>query len=157
MLAAWLAAWMDGSNPVTIDLSPSVVATVTTAAVTIIASIATAVVKILREIRDTKQEIRTTKYVAAETQRAVVQNARIGQDAGNERDRKLDQITILVDGRYSDVLTQLATVLQSVATQSGIPADQHRADAARGEASAQDTRVRDARSTPPGPPGPKDL
>ena len=60
-------------------------------------------------------------------------------------DRKVDNVTVLVDGRYSDVLRELADVREMLAEQSGTRNDQTRADVARHASNMQDAKVNQAR------------
>jgi hypothetical protein len=56
-------------------------------------------------------------------------------------DKKVDNITILVDGRYGDVLRELSDVRGILAQRSGAPHDIARAASALAEADDQDAKV----------------
>jgi hypothetical protein len=56
-------------------------------------------------------------------------------------DRKVDNVTLLVDGRYGDVLKELADVRGILAQRSGAPHDIARAVEARKESDDQDAKV----------------
>lgn len=57
---------------------------------------------------------------------------------------QLDRIEILVDGRYSEVLQELADVKQLLAKQTGAPADAESAQHAQRKADEQEHRVHEA-------------
>ena len=61
-------------------------------------------------------------------------------------DRKVDNVTLLVDGRYGDVLRELADVRAMLAAQTGTQNDQTRADSARHDSNLQDARVNEVRT-----------
>ena len=56
-------------------------------------------------------------------------------------DRKVDNITVLVDGRYSDVLQELSNVRGLLADRSGLTADRVLAEAAQMRSDDQAARV----------------
>jgi hypothetical protein len=59
-------------------------------------------------------------------------------------DKKVDNITVLVDGRYSEVLSEIATLTDVIANASGLPGDRLKADAAKLRADSQSARVADS-------------
>jgi hypothetical protein len=81
------------------------------------------------------------KQGAAATQATVEQNAAAGAAAGAVRDAKLDNITVLVNGRYSQVLQELADVKRLLAASTGTVEDHMKADAAQVRADDQAGRV----------------
>lgn len=81
-----------------------------------------------------KQESRATKT-------AVEINASTGAAAGAVRDAKLDNITILVNGRYSQVLQELADVKGLLAAATGRESDRVKAELAQGQADEQAARL----------------
>lgn len=81
-----------------------------------------------------KQESRTTRTT-------VEQNAAAGAEAGAVRDAKLDNITILVNGRYSLVLQELADVKRQLAAVTGREIDRVAAALAQQAADEQAARV----------------
>lgn len=95
--------------------------------VAVIGALAQAVVMVLKEVKSTKN--------------LVTANAEVGAQVGQQRDKKLDRIEILVNGRYGEVLQELATLRQAVATASGRAGDQALADAAQVRATDQIKRV----------------
>jgi hypothetical protein len=104
--------------------------------VTIIGALTKAVIAVLQEVKSTK--------------RLVTSNAEVGAQIGEQRDRKLDRIEILVNGRYGEVLQELATLRQEVATHSGKAGDQALANAAQVRATDQIKRVVQLVTTPEG-------
>lgn len=68
-------------------------------------------------------------------------NAAAGAEAGAVRDRKLDNITVLVNGRYSRVLQELADVKQQLAAVTGREIDRVAAGIAQQHADEQAARV----------------
>lgn len=60
---------------------------------------------------------------------------------GRRNSRKLDGITLLVDGRYGDVLQELADVKRLLAAQTGSASDHTRAEVAQKDATAQHERT----------------
>lgn len=87
--------------------------------VTIIGAASTAIVAVVRAVNDTKKAVVETK--------AKVETS----------ERKLDTITVLVDGRYSQVLNELAVVKGLLADSTGTPGDRasaiHADDAAKAQ------------------------
>ena len=61
--------------------------------------------------------------------------------------KKVDVVTLLVDGRYGDVLRELADVRAMLAEKTGTQNDQTRADSARHDSNLQDARVNEARAS----------
>jgi hypothetical protein len=86
---------------------------VTIAAVVIIGAITTAAVKIINALHSTKEAV----------------DAVVGINAAQSK--KLDGITVLVDGRYGEVLSELATVKRLLAAESGLQTDQVAAEIAQ--------------------------
>lgn len=82
-------------------------------------------------------------------------NAAAGAEAGAVRDAKLDHITVLVNGRYSQVLQELADVRHRLATASGLASDHLQAEVAQARADDQAGRVVAAAPLKTGD-GPKD-
>ena len=84
-------------------------------------------------------------------------NAAQGMAAGQIRDQKLNRIETLVDGRYSDVLRELAVVKAQLAVITGDHRDVAKALIAQENSNRQDERVLAVESLlPPTPPGPID-
>lgn len=111
-LAVAEASW----SPVTITL-------IIGGVVTIIGAAATGIVAVIRAINETKKAVVETKS-QVETS-----------------DRKLDTITILADGHYSLVLTELAEVRKLLAASTGAPGDKASAIQADKAAKAQQAVV----------------
>lgn len=103
-------------------MSVELLAAITVSVVTVIGALVTGVLSIIVATR-TKE---TVDRVAVETQ---------------SQTAKLENITVLVDGRYSEVLQELATVRALLAQQSGLVSDAIKADHAQKEADDQQTRV----------------
>jgi hypothetical protein len=61
-------------------------------------------------------------------------------------DKKVDNITVLVDGRYGDVLRELADVRGILAQRSGAEHDIARAASARQDSNEQEAKVEAARN-----------
>jgi hypothetical protein len=59
----------------------------------------------------------------------------------NSQSRKLERIEVLVDGRYGEVLQELADVKKLLADATGRPADMQRADSAQKRSDDQSSRV----------------
>lgn len=132
--------------------TPTTIAAVIAGAATLIGAVATAAVQIIREVRATKQTVlqnaeagaiaggqRDRKLDAIAT--TIVQNAEAGAGAGGERDRKLDRIEVLVDGRYSQVLQELADMKKLLADLTGTAVDRAQATIAQATADEQHRRV----------------
>lgn len=64
-----------------------------------------------------------------------------GETAGAKQDAKLDNITLLVDGRYGEVLKEIAGLRRLVAEQSGLETDMKGAVDAQLKADEQAARV----------------
>jgi hypothetical protein len=79
--------------------------------------------------------------------------AAIGAAAGDERDRALNRIELLVDGRYGKVLEELAAMKNLLANATGDPQDRARATLAQGDSDAQAERVTLVNATAPPPSG----
>lgn len=77
-------------------------------------------------------------------QAAIKQNAVDGAAAGAAREAKLDHISVLVNGRYSQVLQELADVRRELAAASGLERDRIQAAIAQDRADAQAELVRAA-------------
>jgi len=105
------------------------VAAIGAAAVLIIGAIVTGVISIIAAVHNTR--------VVVDTKVAVDQVVA----GGVTRDQKLDRIEVLVDGRYSEVLQELADVKKLLAKATGIEADTDRAENAQGAADRQEIRV----------------
>jgi hypothetical protein len=108
-------------------LTPPVLLAVGGVLVAIIGALTTAAVTILREVKATQSLVTTS--------------AEVGQKVGAERDQKLDRIEVLVNGRYADVLQELATIKRFVAESTGLEADHLAARTAQAGADAQRDRV----------------
>ena len=106
--------------------------------VAIIGAISAAAVAIIKELRLTKNEVKAT---VVETKAVVENNASNGAQAGDLRDKKLDKIEILVDGRYSEVLQELATLQMLLAHSTGTEVDMNKARTAQDKANEQQVRV----------------
>jgi hypothetical protein len=131
-----------------VDLSPTLIASVATALVAVIGAAAGAIVRVLRELQLGRSVLQATREAVATTQAVVQENAEIGRQAGKMRDQKLDNITILVDGRYGQVLQELADVRQLLATHSGTTSDQAAASIAQQAADDQERRVEQSKARP---------
>ena len=86
-----------------------------------------AIIRVLAETRDVKAEI--------------IKNAATSTMAGQHRDRKLERIELLVDGRYGEVLQELADVKALLAAITGKPSDVLKAQIAQTKADEQVSRV----------------
>jgi hypothetical protein len=75
--------------------------------------------------------------------------AAVGAAAGEQRDLALNRIELLVDGRYSAVLEELAEMKNLLANATGDPMDRAKATLAKGDSDAQAKRVTDANMPPP--------
>lgn len=93
------------------------------------------------------KSVRATQGIR-DTQGTIAQNAAAGAVAGAARDAKLDHITVLVNGRYSQVLQELADVRRLLAAHSGLEADRLKADIAQQQADAQAHRIIAAATAP---------
>ncbi len=62
-------------------------------------------------------------------------------ETNKKQDKKLDRIEILVDGRYGDVLQELADLKRLFAENTGKKADMEKADHAQKKADEQTARV----------------
>ena len=96
------------------------------ALVLVIGAIVTGVVTIISALRATKVAVETTVI------------------ADVKRDEKLDRIEVLVDGRYSQVLQELADVKALLAKATGLPLDEAKAVVAQTTANEQAVRVSEA-------------
>lgn len=99
------------------------ISAIITGVIAIIGAIAGAAVSIIVAMRETKKEV---KDVASQ---AVVADA------------KLDRIEVLVDGRYSKVLQELADVKAMLARETGHQVDSELAVVAQKTADEQEERV----------------
>jgi hypothetical protein len=63
------------------------------------------------------------------------------------QDVKLQRIEILVDGRYGQVLQELADLKRLLAAESGLPIDKEKADAAQVRANEQAARVVESKAS----------
>jgi len=106
-------------------MSIEMIAVIVTGAVTVIGALVAGITSIIVTVRASKK---VDTVIAATT----------GQDA------KLDNITILVDGRYSQVLQELADVKRLMAETTGSTADSKDAAKAQKTADAQHALVADA-------------
>jgi hypothetical protein len=97
--------------------------------IAIIAAISTAAVAIIGALRSTKDVVVRTAQVNA------------------EQSRKLDTITVLVDGSLSDVLQELADVKLAISTLTGLEADRVKAEDAQKKADKQSARVKEVEKT----------
>lgn len=110
--------------PAFTEPSSVIIAAGTAAILAILAAISTATVKIIHALR-------STTAIVAET-----------QAINKTQNKKLDKITVLVDGRYSAVLQEMADLKLAVAKLSGLPADKVRAVDAQKRATEQAARVK---------------
>jgi hypothetical protein len=99
------------------------IAAIVTGIITVIGALTTAIISIITTVNKTKD---TVDKVA---------------NASTARDVKLDRIEILVDGRYSQVLQELADVKRLLAAESGKPSDLVKAQEAQIKADDQKSRV----------------
>jgi hypothetical protein len=97
--------------------------------VTVIGALTTAIIAIIAAV-DKMREVKT----AVEK----VGNTNVDQN------KKLDNITILVDGRYSEVLQELADVKKMLADKTGLSSDLINAEVAQRRADDQSKTVRKA-------------
>lgn len=136
MLPFLLAQAVPVPIPVVIDpsLSAATIAAITAAAVTVIGTLTGGIVSIIVALRDTRAKV-------AETKVAVEHNAELGRKAGAARDQKLERIEVLVDGRYSEVLQELADMKLLLAKSTGLRADHDQATSAQQRADSQHARV----------------
>lgn len=116
--------------PTTGPLNPTAIVTFGTVLVSVIGALAAGTVQVIRELHSTKTLIK--------------ENAAVGAAVGKTRDEKLDRIAILVNGRYSDALQELATVRQALADITGKTSDRQLAALAQQKADDQHSRVRDS-------------
>ena len=86
-----------------------------------------AIIRVLAETRGVKTEI--------------IKNAATAAISGEHRDRKLERIELLVDGRYGEVLQELADVKALLAAITGKPSDLLKAQIAQTKADEQVSRV----------------
>lgn len=98
----------------------AVINTIIGGTVIIVGAITGGAVKIIKAISDSKNQ---------------------GIEAGQARDHKLNRIETLVDGRYSDVLQELADLKLITANASGLKGDMDRALDAQHKANEQAKRV----------------
>lgn len=110
------------------DMSKEVLAVWIAGAVTVLGALTAAINSIITTWRAARVEKLTEKVAELNT----------------VQDKKLDHITILVDGRYGDVLNQLAAAMQVVARLTGTKVDQDLADTAQQKADEQNVRVAEA-------------
>ena len=111
-------------------VSPLLIAALSGAAVTVIGALVAgviAIIRVLAETRDVKAEI--------------IKNAATSTMAGQHRDRKLERIELLVDGRYGEVLQELADGKALLAAITGKPSDVLKAQIAQTKADEQVSRV----------------
>ncbi len=101
---------------------------------TLIAAVVAGIVAIIKALHDTKAAI-TEKL---ET------NAAVSKTMGDVRDKKLDRIEVLVDGRYGEVLQELADMKKALALATGLATDQVKSDEAQKRADLQEFRVNTA-------------
>jgi hypothetical protein len=81
----------------------------------------------------------------AEDTKNTVDKARLtGEEAGQARDKKLDEIKSLVDGKFSEVLDRVAKLTRAIANSSGRQEDIDDADQAQAAADKQREKVREA-------------
>jgi predicted butyrate kinase (DUF1464 family) len=109
----------------------------------IIAGIALAATSVINAWR-TGGKVAETKAAVVEAKQEVVAVA----NATMLQDRKLDHIEVLVDGRYGEVLQELADVKKALAEATGRIADKTRAENAQKRANDQAARV-EAAGKPP--------
>lgn len=116
--------------PIPVTFSPAAITAFGAMAVLVIGAMVTGVVTIIRVLAET----RTVKT-------AIAVNAQTSERVGAQRDTTLKRIEILVDGRYGDVLQELADLKELVAGMTGKPTDILKAQAARRKADEQVARV----------------
>lgn len=114
--------------------TPAMIGTVIGALATLITTLGGTAVLIIKEIRATKTVVES--------------NASQGAAAGAVRDEKLGRIEVLVNGRYSEVLSELATVKHLLAQATGNPDDAASALVARIRSDDQATRLAAAAALP---------
>lgn len=99
-------------------MDPIVITALVTGIVTVIAALVAGIVTIVNAVKTTKTEV----------------------------SEKLDNITVLVDGRYSTVLQELADVKQLLAEETGLKSDAGKAVDAQVTANKQASVVKQAES-----------
>lgn len=121
-----------GGVPVVVpsEVSAATVSLITSAIVTIIGTLVGGIIAIITALRNTKRSIEA--------------NAEADRDAAAIRESKLDHITVLVNGRYSALLQELADAKQLLAAHTGLAADHAAAEVAQQKADDQASRVRAA-------------
>jgi hypothetical protein len=119
-------------------MNPLAIAAISVSATAIIGSLVAGIIAIIRVLAETR---------AVKTE--VINNAETSAIVGKARDRKLDRIEILVDGRYGEVLQELADMKDLLAKITGKPSDIAKAEAAQTKADEQVARV--VASGPPVP------
>jgi hypothetical protein len=116
-----------------IDLSITLVTVIGTVAITVIGALVAGIIQIIRVLHETKAKVEANTATLVDT--------------GIHRDAQLGRIEVLVDGRYSQVLQELATVKALLATRTGTLEDRRSADSAQRAADDQAARV--VASVPP--------
>jgi hypothetical protein len=136
MIAALLAQAGPSAVPspvaVTVAISPSepMVAVYVAAILSILGAVTAAITTIITLIRSGK-----TKAIVEGT-----------HELNQAQNLKLDTITLLVNGRYGDVLQELADVKRILAAESGRKADKESATQAQTRADAQQARVAETKA-----------
>ena len=120
-----------GMAPIVVSpWTPGFIVALSTAALGIISALVAGIIAIIRVLAETRA-----------VKAAVTENATISATVGKARDTKLDRIELLVDGRYGEVLQELADVKALLAALTGKPSDQLKAVAAQAKADDQAARV----------------
>lgn len=107
----------------TTEVKPEMLTAIGTISVLIIGAIVTGIVKIIKALRETKVVIEDVK------------------DLNATQDIKLDNITLLVDGRYGEVLKELAHLADLLALETGRASDRKAANVAEDKYQDQKFRV----------------
>jgi len=123
--------------------------------IAVIGSLAAGVVLIIKAIGDNSRITNDAVDKASEASARAGEAANkstLAANKGVENSNKLDRIEILVDGRYSAVLQELADVKKLLADRSGEIIDRIKADGAQANADAQEVRVKKSREADNNPP-----
>ena len=97
--------------------------------------------KVLVDLKQAKGKAAEAVVVAAEVKRTVEVSRKAGEEAGRTRDGKLDEIKMLVDGKFSQVLDRVAKLTRSIADRTGNEGDIADADEAEVQAEKQRDKV----------------
>ncbi len=116
----------------------AVIAALAAGLATVIGAIVAGIIAVIKALHETRTEIATTK---TEIATKLEKNAAVSKTIGEARDKKLDRIEVLVDGRYGEVLQELADMKKALALATGLATDQVKSDEAQKRADLQESRV----------------